>query len=71
MITPTEFRSSIESLVKSDNMTYIEAILQFCSDRGIDPGDIKPLIDKSMKDRLKVEGQDINLLKTSLTTKLF
>lgn len=40
----------------------MEALLQFCEDRNIDPIEIKHLVTKSLKDKVRSNFKDIGLI---------
>ena len=40
----------------------MEALIKFCEDNMVEPSEIKNLISKSLKDKLKTNFQDIGLL---------
>ena len=46
IITPNKFAILIEELVKTKRMSYIDAILHYCEKNGIDPSELRRLIDK-------------------------
>jgi hypothetical protein len=59
-----------ERLVKSDGLTYIEAILEICKELDIDPEDVSKLISGPLKDKIEAEGQRNNSLRRSNTASL-
>ncbi len=52
------FSLFIERLVRDKKCTHVEAILEYCKDNYIDPEDIKLLINKSLKDKMKVNFEE-------------
>lgn len=66
IITKQAFALAIETLVKTKEMSYVEAIIHYCDARALDPVDISKLCVGSLKAKLEVEAQRNNLLpKTS------
>ena len=43
-------------------MSYMDAILSFCDEHKIDPAEVGKLISKSLKEKITVEAQELNLL---------
>lgn len=58
-----KFAQRIETLVRECNMTYIDAILQFCDDNSVEVETIPKLISKPLKEKLKYEATQLNFLK--------
>ena len=57
------FSTEIESLVQQEDTTYIDAILFYCEKNSIDPGTVKNLVNKTLKEKLAYEAQGLNMLK--------
>jgi KaiC/GvpD/RAD55 family RecA-like ATPase len=57
-----EFSMHIEMMVVESGITYMDAILQYCSENYLEPSDIASLISKSLKDKLEMNFQDLNYL---------
>jgi len=65
------FAEEIEKIVKDNaDMKYVDAIVYFCEKNSIDIESIPKLISKPLKERLKVEAMDLNLLKKTSRAKL-
>lgn len=59
-----EFSQYIEKVgVHTDS--YIDAIVDYCTKRGIEIETIKKLLSPSLKDKIKVEAENLNLIKGS------
>ena len=41
----------------------MDAIIQYCSENGIDPSNTKGLINKTLKEKIAYEAQGLNMLK--------
>ena len=66
MITSKQFAFKIEDVVKSKKISYIEAVCLHCENNGIDTGSVGKLINKSLKEKIKLEAEKLNFLpKTS------
>ena len=66
----TKFTQDIEKLVQSSDLNYIEAIITYCEEHNIELESVNKLISKPLKEKLKVEAQDLNYLKTVSYTHL-
>jgi hypothetical protein len=65
-----EFSLKIEEIVKQKRCSYMDAVVLFCDDNEIDTSTIKPLISKSLKEKIKLEAIDLKLLKEKSSGKL-
>lgn len=59
------FYTDIEFLVKSSNNSYLDCIIHWCEEKGIEIEYIAPLITKNlgMRAKLQGEGEKLNFLK--------
>jgi cell division ATPase FtsA len=57
-----EFSLHIESIAKDSDITYIDAILEYCEKNEIDPKEISALINQSLKEKLEMEYEALNYL---------
>jgi hypothetical protein len=57
------FTQYIELAVKRKELTYIEAIAEFCQDTGVEFTSIPKLITPIIRDKLEAEAIDLKLLK--------
>jgi len=69
---PNEFSKFIEQMVHQDKtITYVDAILKYCHENKIDPEDIKGLVNKSLKLKMKQDFINMKFLKSDTdSTKL-
>ena len=63
IITPNKFALLIEEKVKTKRMSYMDAIILYCEENGIDPSNTKALINKTLKEKIAYEAQSLNMLK--------
>lgn len=56
----------VEELVSHGDITYIEAICEYCAEKGLDPAAVKRLIPKPMKERIEAEAIKFNYIKSDL-----
>jgi cell division ATPase FtsA len=57
-----EFSMHIERSAHENKITHMEAVLKYCEDNMIDPQDIVKKINKSLKDKIALNMQDLNYL---------
>ena len=60
---PAEFCKEVEKLVKDDTYdSYIDAVLHVCDEVKVEPFVGARLLSQPIKEKIRKEGQDINLL---------
>ena len=65
-LTPTKFSTIIEEMVQEKRLTYIDACLEYCSEKNIEPESLGRLVNKSLKQKIQVEAESLHFLpKTS------
>jgi len=68
---PSRFAQEIESLVQINaDMSYIDAIINFCENNNIDLESVPKLISKPLKEKIKYEAMELNFLKKTSRAKL-
>lgn len=60
---PTEFSLYIEMAAVKEERTCTDVILQYCDIRDLDPEDISKLISVSLREKIKIEMQELGLLR--------
>ena len=61
-MSPKKFSIAIEKTVIANEVTYMEAVLDYCEKNSIEPDTIKPLISKSLKEKIESNARDLNYL---------
>jgi hypothetical protein len=61
--SPNEFSLYIEGRVAAQEISYMEAIIQYCEEVDIDIESISKLINQSLKDKVQIEAEDGNYFK--------
>ena len=56
------FSLYIEQMARDNNCSHVDAILQYSKENFIDPEEIKSLINKSLKEKMKMDFQESGLL---------
>ena len=66
-----KFVDEIESIaLENKDMKYIDAIIHFCEKNNIDIESVPKLISKPLKEKIKGEAMELNLLKRTSHAKL-
>lgn len=63
LFTKKSFSELIEAKVKRDRSSYLDAIIDVCKERMIDPEDIAKLLSNPIKAKLEAEGMNLGYLK--------
>ena len=63
IITPSKFALLIEGYVKDKRVSYMDAVVLYWEENKIDPSNVKPLINKHLKEKIAYEAQSLNMLK--------
>ena len=50
-----EFSLNIESIVKEKRITYMDAVVWYCEENGLDASQVSSLISKSLKEKIPCE----------------
>ena len=56
------FSQEIETTVKKEKISYMDAIIHLCEEKDLDPGPVNSFINKQIKEKLKVEAMNLNML---------
>lgn len=58
-----EFALKIEEIVKEKRISYMDAVVWYCETNEIDLATISPMVNKSLKEKIKVEALDKKMIK--------
>jgi len=64
------FSLQIEKLAEKKSMPYMDAIIQYCSDTGLEVEVAAKLISDVLRSKIKIEAEDLHFLPKSNTVKL-
>ena len=67
LMNSKRFALEIEDIVKSKKISYMDAVVLYCEDNDIDTGTISSLINKSLKEKIQMEAEKLNLVEKSGT----
>ena len=70
LMNSKKFAMTIEAIVKEKKIPYMDDILKFCEDNEIDPSSDGSLINKSLKEKIQLEAEKLNLIEKSSTATL-
>ena len=70
LMNSKKFALTIESIVKEKRISYMDAILKFCEENDIDPSSVGSHINKSLKEKIQLEAEKLNLIEKSSTATL-
>ena len=54
---------NIEQVVKDKKLSYMEAVLNYAENSEIEPEAMAKMLNQSIKDKIEVEAQNLNMLK--------
>ena len=63
IITPNKFAIIVEDIVRKKRISYIDAVVLYCTENQIDPATTKSMINKNLKEKITYEAQSLNMLK--------
>ena len=58
----SQFSMYIEQFAQDNKMSIIDAILEYCQQNFLEPKDVAPLINKTLKDKLEKNYQELGML---------
>lgn len=68
--TAAEFSIHIEKIAKQSNMTCMDVLIDYCEKRNIETDSVASLISSSLKEKIRVEAEDLRMLKTTNSGRL-
>ena len=69
-ISKDKFAEEIEAIVLQTKMNYIDAIVEYCEEKGIEVESASKLISRPLKEKIRHEAQELNYLKKTTRGKL-
>jgi hypothetical protein len=57
-----EFSLYIEQMVREKRISYMDAVLEYCKENFLEPDDVAKLINKSLKEKIAIDMQELNYL---------
>jgi len=66
-----QFSLKIEQIKRENgDMSYMDAILHYCDQQKIDPAEVGKYVSKSLKEKITIEAQGLNLIEKNGTLPL-
>ena len=62
IITQTKFSLLIEQMVQTKNISYMDACLEYCKEKELEPNSIARLVNKSLKQKIQMEAEQLHFL---------
>lgn len=66
----TTFSLTIETLVAKNNIPYMDAVLMYCEETGLEVEIAAKLVSGALKSKIQLEAEELHFLPKSNTTKL-
>jgi len=66
-MTPKQFALEVEKRASKKRITHMEAVLDYCAEKEIEPDQITHLINRNLKDKIKMNAQELNFLPKTAT----
>lgn len=66
----TTFSLAIETLAKKKDVPYMDAVIMYCSEIGLEVEVAAKLISGALKSKIKIEAEELHFLPKSNTVKL-
>ena len=63
ILTKKRFSKLIEERVEKRKMAYMDAVLEICDEREIDPSEIGKLVSPIIKDKIEAEAVNLRMMK--------
>lgn len=64
------FSMAIETIAKKKEIPYMDAIIEYCNDTGLEVELAAKLVSGSLKAKIKIEAEELHFLPKSNTAKL-
>lgn len=61
--SPNEFALYIESIVLSQKIPYMEAVINYCNEIDIEVDSVGPLINQTIREKIQMEAEQANMMK--------
>lgn len=66
----TTFSLSIETIIAKKNIPYMDAVLMYCEETGLELELAAKLVSGALKSKIQIEAEELHFLPRSNTTKL-
>ena len=62
VMSSKKFSYEIEEFVKKTGVSYLDAVMEYCTENKIEPETVAFLISKPLKEKIEVDAMKLNLL---------
>ena len=62
VMSSKKFSYEIEEFVKKTGVSYLDAVMEYCTENKIEPETVASLISKPLKEKIEVDAMKLNLL---------
>ena len=62
VMSSKKFSYEIEEYVKKTGISYLDAVMEYCSENKIEPETVATLISKPLKEKLEADAMKLNLI---------
>ena len=62
-VTTKRFAVIVDELVRTKNLTHMEAILYYCEQNMLEPESVTKWIDKCLKEKIQLDAEKLNYLR--------
>lgn len=69
-VSKEKFTEAIEQFVQATQLSYIDAIVEYCERHNIEVESVSKLISKPLKEKIRYEATELNYLKKTSLAKL-
>ena len=59
---------TLEELAAKGKLSYIEAIVEYCEKKQLETNQVKHLINRTLKEKIRVNAEAVNLLQKTTNT---
>ena len=62
VMSSKKFSYEIEEFVKKTGVSYLDAVMEYCTENKIEPETVASLFSKPLKEKIEVDAMKLNLL---------
>ena len=62
VMSSKKFSYEIEEFVKKTGVSYLDAVMEYCTENKIEPETVASLISRPLKEKIEVDAMKLNLL---------
>ena len=61
--SPNEFSIYIDEMRLKHDLSYMDAVINYCNEKDIDINSIGPLINQKLREKIQIEAEQENMIK--------